>query len=201
MINLTLTIISILRLVSAVAVDTTGTIVPGTGTDIDINLDLDPANVTEAGTDTEARMWGGFLNGCRATTFYLSNEDMNRPEGPDTFKPYIKSPMIGARCRDLSGREGCSSISLGECVGNNGGILTPWDQGGFSSSCFWCSLKGDSTLSCRCYVDRAKSGLTYNSELDLNDFVHNFNGLLKCHHSSGETGYCGPNTSYNPGKE
>mgnify|MGYP000866499548 CR=1 FL=1 len=122
MINLTLTIISILRLVSAAAVDTTGI----TNLDIETNLDLDPVNVTEP--DIEARMWGGFLNGCRATTFYLSNEDMRRPEGPDAAKPYVKSPMIGARCRDLSGREGCSSISLSECVGNKGGILTPWDQ-------------------------------------------------------------------------
>lgn len=50
-------------------------------------------------------------------------------------------------------------------------MIANFYRGGFSSSCFWCSLKGDSTLSCRCYVDKAKSGLTYNSELDLSTFT------------------------------
>lgn len=57
-------------------------------------------------------------------------------------------------------------------------MIANFDRGGFSSSCFWCSLKGDSTLSCRCYVDEAKSGLTYNSELDLSTFTPPFPPLF-----------------------
>lgn len=79
-------------------------------------------NVTELTVRDD--LWGGFLDTCHDPRFLLSDEDMDRDNMP-SLDPYLASPHLSARCRDLDGNEHCSLLDLGECMVNQGGTLYP----------------------------------------------------------------------------
>ena len=152
--------------------------------------------------DARADTWGGFFdNNCYDITYTLSEADNDKDEKKNTIEPYLESPLLTARCWDLVGNEKCSSLELGDCLMNRGGILKPAEGGAFHRSCSYCRLTdGGRKMHCFCYPDHARSPQVYSNEVNLNDFIHNFNGQLRCFGSMASYSDCPSGDSYDPTK-
>ncbi|KAH8912080.1 Cyanovirin-N [Coniochaeta sp. PMI_546] len=81
--------------------------------------------------------------------------------------------------RDQRGHwpEVSSSLDLSNCVGNFNGVLLPASAGAYSKSCEDCALQG-TVLTCKCKTPSGSPGLK--ATVDLNAFVQDYNGRLKC---------------------
>ncbi|OIW31641.1 hypothetical protein CONLIGDRAFT_233652 [Coniochaeta ligniaria NRRL 30616] len=75
-----------------------------------------------------------------------------------------------------------SSLDLSNCVGNFNGMLVPASAGGYSQSCENCSLQ-DTILTCKCKGPSGSPGLK--ATVDLNVFVQDSQGVLKCFNYDG----------------
>ncbi|KAB5536017.1 hypothetical protein GE09DRAFT_338118 [Coniochaeta sp. 2T2.1] len=79
-----------------------------------------------------------------------------------------------------------SRLDLSNCVGNFDGVLVAAANGAYSQTCSQCSLSG-TTLTCLCKTPKGTPGSK--ATVDLNAFVQDYNGRLKCFdYVSGGTG-------------
>jgi hypothetical protein len=81
--------------------------------------------------------------------------------------------ILSAKCRGEHGMQN-ASLNLNNCLGNVDGTLT--GGRGFLESCKNCRLSGK-TISCEC---KRRDGTSNPSRIDINSFVGNVNGVLKC---------------------
>ena len=77
----------------------------------------------EAGHLETRGTWGGFMDTCHDIRFLLSDKDMKWLHKTSVKRPYLDSPILSARCRDLAGAEHCSQLELGGCMVNWNGFL------------------------------------------------------------------------------
>ncbi|KAL8287768.1 hypothetical protein RB597_000085 [Gaeumannomyces tritici] len=97
-------------------------------------------------------------------------------------------------CWSAGGRRVETEIDLDWCVTNSGGELAPKANGAFSKSCSHERWDEGTTNVLVAYCGDGRGGAR-DSKLDLNDFVHNSNGILSCHGIAGVEGRVpgGPN--------
>ncbi|TLS24272.1 hypothetical protein PpBr36_08848 [Pyricularia pennisetigena] len=100
-------------------------------------------------------------------------------------------------CSDAGGRRVGTEIDLDWCVTNQGGRLVAKANGNFSRSCNHERWVEGSTnvLTASCGDGR---GGVRDSSINLDDFIHNNNGLLTCHGIQGVEGQVpgGPECPY-----
>jgi hypothetical protein len=83
---------------------------------------------------------------------------------------------LTAQCRRVDGSMTFTSIDLSRYVANDNGRLVRRDDGHFDASCDAISVSCDGVLEAQC---RKRDGQTWRyTELDLNEFLANFNGEL-----------------------
>ncbi|KFH42160.1 hypothetical protein ACRE_070930 [Hapsidospora chrysogenum ATCC 11550] len=173
------------------AASAAATLYGATGTAIAIAIEP-PRNLQHQSSDEQQQLgprnaynskaWNGFLdNNCWDVRFYLSDDDMARDDPAGTFEPYLGSPVLNARCLDLQGNEVCSTLQLGECFWNQDGHIKFGDGGHFHESCTKCSVT-DGKLWCYCLREGDLHGgnVLRETEIDLNAYIHNFNGQMTC---------------------
>ncbi|KAG6364166.1 hypothetical protein INS49_005764 [Diaporthe citri] len=76
-----------------------------------------------------------------------------------------------------------SRLDLNNCIINRDQILYAQQDGGFGSSAGICTITfaGLTTMECFLYGSSPNPGpLGYSNVLDLNDFIGNDNGVLRC---------------------
>ncbi|KAF7533143.1 hypothetical protein G7Z17_g13554 [Cylindrodendrum hubeiense] len=115
---------------------------PSMSTDGQVNRDIDDpgpdvgVNLTHIGLQgRNLASWGGFADSCTDIRYYLSDRYMKRyeigEENPSAgvgVKPFLDSPVLVARCPNLSGQKRCSVLRLGDCMANREGKLKPVDK-------------------------------------------------------------------------
>ncbi|KAM7208231.1 Cyanovirin-N [Naviculisporaceae sp. PSN 640] len=85
---------------------------------------------------------------------------------------------VGCYCRTANGNDVWTQLDLDNCLVNNRGKLEWRRNGGFSSTCSDVYWMPPSRISVGACMDGSGS-YTYNS-IDLNERVHNYNGVLGC---------------------
>ncbi|KAK7414237.1 hypothetical protein QQX98_006932 [Neonectria punicea] len=98
---------------------------PGNTHDSDLAVNVDSHELFERGK-------GGYVGSCTDIRYYLGTQDMKVYELSETNpsfligkKPFMESPVLVARCPNLSGQTKCSVLRLGDCMANREGQLQP----------------------------------------------------------------------------
>ncbi|KAF7714140.1 CVNH domain-containing protein [Penicillium ucsense] len=104
----------------------------------------------------------------------------------NSISPYhsTRAPhwVIFANCRKISGIYNVdNTINMDSCFGNSGGRLVGQLNGGFSGSCKDIHMSG-TTLYATCGNGR---GGWNQASINTNDFIGNYNGLMKCFGQNG----------------
>ena len=90
---------------------------------------------------------------------------------------------LECNCINGNGSSQQSMIDIAQCFGNVNGILA-WTKTScyptnYYQSCLWCQLNG-SVLSCTCKMGSSEGFDDKSASVDINNFIGNINGNLKC---------------------
>ncbi|KAH8714554.1 Cyanovirin-N [Ilyonectria robusta] len=166
---------------------------PNHSPDTDLGVNITNIELEERGN---SGTWGGFADSCTDIRYYLSNKDMKKyeigesnPNSAVGVKPYLDSPVIVARCPNLSGQTRCSVLRIGDCMANREGKLQIVDKGKWHTTCTQCAFQSDGRyFACQCYTGKGKNLQT--TVVNLNELINNFDGNLMCFSNRGSPEYC-----------
>ncbi|KAK7417809.1 hypothetical protein QQZ08_011505 [Neonectria magnoliae] len=139
---------------------------------------------------------GGYVGSCTNIRYYLGTQDMKVYELSETNpnfiigkKPFMESPVLVARCPNLSDQTKCSVLRLGDCMANREGQLQPSKNGNWHETCTQCRFVDDGKyFYCRCYTGKGKD--LQETTINLNNFISNWDGNLMCFANKGTPKYC-----------
>ncbi|KAI1734657.1 Cyanovirin-N [Xylaria scruposa] len=108
--------------------------------------------------------------------------------GNAQFNIIHAKPYLSTLCPSSSGRQICTMLDLSYCLMNSHGHLVATINGHFERSCTNCHLTGvnATVLSCSCKMF-GKNAPYQDTEVELEDIVHNRDGRLGCWDSKPNT--------------